>query len=181
MYTNPQIESSYQYNNLGRTLYDYVLYEKPEIVIDFGVLNGYSTIAMALACKENGKGKVKVYDLFDNYEYNHAKLPTLIKNLKEYGLLDWVEIEEKNFFDWVKNPEPFDILSLDISNTGDIIKLAYEALKGKGGILLFEGGSEERDRVGWMKINNKKPIRESGVPYKVVNPLFPSLSFVDLN
>ena len=174
MYTNPQIESSYQHNNLGRTLYDYVLYEKPEIVIDFGVLNGYSTIALAMACKENGKGKVKAYDIFDSYEYNHAKLPTLVKNLKEYGLLDWVEIEEKNFFDWIKNPEPFDLIHIDLSNTGDIVDV-IDTLKGKGTIL-FEGGSEERDRVGWMKVHNKKPINSSKAKFQVINSKFPSMS-----
>lgn len=175
MYTNPEIESSYQYNNLGRTLYDYVIYEKPDVVIDFGVLNGYSTICLALACKENGKGKVKVYDLFENYEYNHAKLPRLVKNLKEYGLIDWVDIEEKNFFDWVKNPEPFDILHLDISNTGDILDIVWDNLRGKGTIL-FEGGSEQRDKVGWMQVHNKKPINQSKAKFQVVNPLFPSIS-----
>ncbi len=55
MYINPEIESSYRDNNLGKTLYDYVLYEKPEVVIDFGVLDGYSTICLAMACKENNK------------------------------------------------------------------------------------------------------------------------------
>lgn len=175
MYTNPQIESSYQYNNLGRTLYDYVIYEKPDVVIDFGVLNGYSTVALALACKENGKGKVKVYDLFEGYEYNHAKLQTLIKNLKEYGLIDWVDIEEKNFFDWVKNPEKFDLIHIDLSNTGDIVDIIGANLSGKGTVL-FEGGSEERDRVGWMKVHNKKPIRESKAKFEIINSKFPSIS-----
>lgn len=180
MYINPEIESSYKDNNLGITLYNWVIYLKPKVIIDFGVLNGYSTIALAMACKENGFGKVKVYDLFEKYEYTRSNLETLIHNLKEYGLIDWVEIEQKNFFDWVKNPEQFDILHLDISNTGDIIKLAYDSLKGKGGKLMFEGGSEARDRVGWMKVHNKKPINDCGVPYEVINPMFPSLSIVDL-
>jgi len=175
MYTNPEVESSYQHNNLGRTLYEFVIYEKPEVVIDFGVLNGYSTIALALGCKANGKGKVKVYDLFEDYEYNHAKLLTLVKNLKEYGLLDWVEIEEKNFFDWVKNPEHFDLIHIDLSNTGDIVDIINDNLKGKGTVL-FEGGSEQRDNVGWMKIYNKKPINKSKAQFQVVNPHFPSLS-----
>lgn len=173
-YVNPEIESSYKYNNLGKTLYEFVLYEKPDIVIDFGVLDGYSTVALALGCKANGKGKVKVYDLFEDYEYKHSNLPTLVKNLKEYGLIDWVEIEQKNFFDWVKDPEPFDLIHIDISNTGDIIDIVG-TLKGRGTVL-FEGGSEERDRVGWMVVHNKRRIRDSKVEFQVVNKLFPSLS-----
>lgn len=175
MYINPEIESSYHDNNLGKTLYDYVLYEKPDIVIDFGVLDGYSTICLAMGCKENGKGKVIAYDLFDKYEYNHAKLSRLIKNIAEYGLSDWVEIKEVNFFDWIKNPEHFDIIHIDISNTGDILDIINDNLNGKGTVL-FEGGSEERDRVGWMKLHNKKPINKSKAKFLVVNKLFPSIS-----
>lgn len=174
MYVNPEVESSYKYNNLGKTLYQFVVYEKPEVVIDFGVLDGYSTIALAMGCKENKKGKVKVYDLFDDYEYNHSQFERLIKNLKEYGLIEWVEIEKKNFFDWIKEPEEFDLLHLDISNTGDIIDM-LEPIQGKGTIL-FEGGSEQRDKVGWVQKYNKKPIRDTKLKFDVVNPLFPSIS-----
>lgn len=174
MYINPDIESSYKYNNLGKTLYDYVRHEKPEVVIDFGVLDGYSTICLALACRENGKGRVKVYDLFEDYEYNHSQFARLIKNLKEYGVIDWVDIEKKNFFDWVKEPEKFDLIHIDISNTGDIVDI-IGTLSGKGTVL-FEGGSEQRDNVGWMFKYNKKPINQSKAPFEVVNKLFPSLS-----
>ena len=174
MYVNPEVESSYRYNNLGKTLYDQVIWNKPDIIIDFGVLEGYSTIAMAMACRENRKGKVKVYDLFEDYEYNHSKFDRLIKNIKEYGLMDYVDIEKRNFFDWIKEPEEFNIMHLDISNTGDIIDM-LEPLIGKG-IILFEGGSEQRDKVGWMMKFNKKPINKSKLKYEVINPLFPSIS-----
>ncbi len=175
MFINPQIQSSYRDNALGKTLYDYVIYEKQEVVIDFGVLDGYSTICLAMACKENGKGKVKVYDIFDDYEFNHARLKTLVNNIKDYGLLDWIEIEERNFFDWVKNPEQFDLLHLDISNTGDILDIVWDNLRDKGTVL-FEGGSQQRDNVGWMVVHNKKPINKSKAEFDVVNPLFPSMS-----
>lgn len=174
MYTNPEIESSYKYNNLGKTLYDFVVYEKPEIVIDFGVLDGYSTIALAMGCRANRKGKVKVYDIFEDYEYNHSQLERLVKNIKEYGLLEWVEIEKRNFFDWVKDPEPFNLIHIDISNTGDILDI-IGTLQGKGTVL-FEGGSEQRDKVGWIMKYNKKPINQSKAKFQVVNPLFPSIS-----
>lgn len=174
-YTNPEIESSYKYNNLGKTLYEFVVYEKPKIVIDFGVLDGYSTVALAMGCKHNGFGKVKVYDLFEDYEYNHAQLGRLVRNLKEYGLLDWVEIEKRNFFDWVKDPEHFDLIHIDISNTGDILDIIWDNLRDKGTVL-FEGGSEQRDKVGWVMKYNKKPINQSKAKFQVINSLFPSIS-----
>lgn len=176
MYIEPEdIESSYQPNNLGKTLYDWVRYIKPHKVIEFGALNGYSTICIAKALRENGFGRIKVYDLFDKYKFKHAPLEKLVKNLTDYGVIDLVDIEEVNFFDWVKNPEDFDLLHLDISNTGDIIDLAWDKLRDKGQVI-FEGGSKQRDRVGWMVTNLKKPINESKANYKVIDERFPSLS-----
>lgn len=174
MYIEPEIESSYQLNNLGKTLYNWVRFLKPEKIVEFGVLNGYSTIAMAQALRENGKGRIKVYDLFDKYEYNHSSVEKLVKNLQEYGVVDFVDIEEKNFFDWVKNPEAFDLLHLDISNDGDIIDLAWEKLEGRN--VIFEGGSEQRDKTGWIVKYNKKPIGKSKAHYKIIDERFPSLS-----
>ncbi len=175
MYKRPEIESSYYDNDLGKTIYDEVRTLQPEKVIDFGVLSGFSTIAIAQALRDNGRGKVKVYDLFDKYEYNHSQFDKLIKNLKEHNLLDYVEIEETNFFDWVKNPERFDMLHLDISNTGDILDIVWDNLKDKG-VVLFEGGSLQRDNVGWMQVYNKKPINQSRAKFEVINSNFPSIS-----
>lgn len=176
MYIEPELESSYALNNLGRTLYDFVRYHKPDVIIDFGVLNGYSTICMAQAVRENGKGRIKVYDLFDKYEYNHAQLEKLVHTFKEYGVMDFIDIEERNFFDWIKNPEPFDLIHIDISNTGDIVDM-FHTLQGKG-VVLFEGGSADRDRAGWMVKYNKKPINDSKMKFQVVNPNFPSISLL---
>lgn len=174
MYQNPEIRSSYFDGDLGRTLYDEVVRLKPEKVIDFGVLDGYSTICIAQALRDNKKGKVYAYDMFENYEYNHAQLERLVKNIKKYDLLDYVVVEEKNFFDWVKEPEDFNMLHLDISNTGDIIDMLIP-IKDKG-VILFEGGSEQRDRVGWIFKYNKKPIGKSKAKFEVINKAFPSIS-----
>ena len=175
MYINPNIESSYKDNDLGRTLYNEVVKLKPELVIDFGVLNGYSTVCIAQGLRDNGKGKVKVYDLFEKYEYNGAKFDKLIKTLEKHKLLDYVQIEEMNFFDWIKSPEKFDLLHLDISNTGDIIDMVHNNIKDNG-VVLFEGGSEERDRVGWIIRYNRKPINKSVAKFEVINRAFPSIS-----
>lgn len=176
MYISPEVESSYAYNNLGKTIYDQIIHLKPDKVIDFGVLNGYSTLCIAQALRENGKGKVYAYDMFDDYEYKHSQLKTLENNISMYGLRDWVEIEKKNFFDWIKDPEDFDCLHLDISNTGAIIDMLWDKFGGSDKTILFEGGTEERDRAGWMIVFNKIPIRESKAKFEVINNRFPSIS-----
>lgn len=171
-YVNPDVESSYRENNLGRTLYDEVLKHKPKIIIEFGVLNGYSTIAMALALKRLGEGKIIGYDLWEKYPYKHTTKEKTLENLKRYGVDDIVELREMDFKDFYG--QECDMAHIDISNTGDIIDQLPKKF-GKA-IVLFEGGTYERDNVEWVKKYNKRKIRDSKVPFNVINPDFPSIS-----
>lgn len=185
-YKNPDIESSYRDNDLGKTLYDTVIECKPKTVIDFGVLYGYSTVAMALALDElhkktNGahQGKVIVYDLFEKYPHKHATKEVLLSNLEKYGVSRYIEMREADFYEWTQHPDQFDMLHLDISNKGDTIEALYSATKDQiknGAVVLFEGGTKERDSVEWMVTYNQKKITECNAPYKVVNPHFPAIS-----
>jgi predicted O-methyltransferase YrrM len=181
MYINPNIESSYYQNDLGKTIYDWVIENKPNKVIEFGCLYGYSTIAIGLALKYLGKGKLKCYDLFDNYQYKHSTIQQTIENVKKYNVEDYVEFIQMDYYEWLSNPEDFDLMHLDISNTGDVILNTYNTLKNKinnGSIVLFEGGSEERDNVEWMTKYKSTPITsvKNQTQYHIINPNFPSLS-----
>jgi len=183
MYINPKIESSYYQNDLGKTLYEWVLNTKPKVIIEFGCLYGYSTIAMGLALKQLGQGKIKCYDLFDDYKYKHSTIQQTIQNVKKYSVEDYVEFIKMDYNEWLSNPEDFDLLHLDISNTGDIVLRTYNTLINKiktGGVILFEGGSKERDDVEWMVKYKATPINsiQSQTNYKVINPNFPSLSII---
>jgi predicted O-methyltransferase YrrM len=171
------LDSSYAKNNLWIDLYSLVKDKKPFKIIDFGVLNGYSTIAMALALKEIGAGKVYGYDLWEKYPYKHATKEQAWENIIKAGVEDFVELAEKDFYTW--EDEHFDLLHLDISNDGEIIDqlaLKTELRRNQGAVVVFEGGSEERDQVEWMKKYHKKPINEAHAPYLVLNNNFPSLS-----
>ncbi len=218
-YKNPDIDSSYKENDLGRTLYEAVLAHKPKKIIEFGSLYGYSTVAMAMALDELGEGQIKVYDLFESYIFTHsahkhtnaaslkknffAYLLEAIrmdysmwlhpsrstitrshvkKNIDRFGLGKYVTLEKKNFTEWIKNPEPFDMMHVDINNNGDSIMLLYEAVKPyieRGSVVYFEGGSKERDNLPWIDRHALSKITESGVPYRVVNEKFPSLSVIE--
>lgn len=180
VYNNPKVDSSYKENNLGKTLYDYVLLNKPKKIIEFGTLNGYSAISMAMALHElRSGGKIICYDLWDRYQYKHSSIENTKKNIDSYGLLDYIELKELDFNDW--KVEDFDLLHLDISNDGNtIIDLINKC--GKLNInqsIIFEGGTIERDRVEWMDKYNKKPItsiRNVGISYNILNENFPSIS-----
>lgn len=182
IYTNPKdIESSYSENDIGKDLYDSVIKNKPKKIIEFGTLFGYSAVAMGMALHELGEGKLVVYDLFDKYKFKKSTKEQTQENIDRYGVSDFVELKEMDFEEWLKNPEQFDMMHLDISNKGDTIERLYEAVKDQidnGSKVYFEGGSEERDNVEWMKKYNCKKIRDCSVPFELVNEKFPSLSVI---
>jgi predicted O-methyltransferase YrrM len=184
MYTTIDVESSYKKNNLGSTLYNLVLEKKPNIIVEFGCLYGYSTIAMAMALRDLGQGKVISYDIWDKYEYKHSNLDTTFSNVARYNLSDFVEFRDRDFWNWLEEGgESFDILHLDISNTGDTIQKAYQALQpqiNNGGVLVFEGGSEQRDQEEWMIKYDKIPINsvKHNTGYTLLSDNWPSISII---
>lgn len=180
-YKNPDIESSYRENDLGHTLYDLVLRLKPKKIVEFGILYGYSTVAMAMALDELGEGHINAYDLFEDYEYKHGSMPDVQATIDRYGLTRYVTLGKRDFETWLKAPEPFDLLHVDISNKGDTIEHLYNALVDKmaeGATIVFEGGSKERDEVEWMVKYNKRKINDASVSFKVIDSRFPSLSML---
>jgi len=176
-YKEIDIESSYQKNNIGKTIFEIVLELKPNKVIEFGCLYGYSTVAIGMALKQLGQGQLICYDLWEDYKYKHSTINQTIQNVNKYGVSQYVKFVKMDFNDWILNPESFDLMHLDISNTGDTILNTYKALP-EGSIVIFEGGSEERDNIEWMKKYNALPINsvKSIINYQLLNNNFPSLS-----
>ena len=177
------IESSYKKNNLGKTIYKTVLRYKPKVIIDFGVLYGYSTVCMAAALKEIGQGHIIAFDLWDEYPYKHSSEKNTFENIEKYQLTQFVTLKKMDFFKWLNNPTHFDLIHIDISNDGDIIERAYNKLKyflDKGSIIIFEGGTRKRDKEGWMKKYNKTPIfpLKKKIKYKIINYRWPGLSLI---
>ena len=177
MYKEPDVYSSYKENNIGQTLYDIVIELKPKKIVEFGVLEGYSIICMAQALMDldNG-GKIYAYDLFDEYEYRHCSVTKVWNNVNKYGVQDYIQLKRKSFDRWLDSVELFDLLHLDISNDGDIILKIYD--KYPNHKVIFEGGSLERDNIGWMNKYNKTKMTsiQKSCKYKIINDAFPSLS-----
>jgi predicted O-methyltransferase YrrM len=159
-----------------------VLKYKPKKIVEVGVLYGYSTVAMAMALDEIGEGHIYAKDLFEDYEFNHSTIPETQANIDSYGLTKYVTLSKVDFKEWLKDPEDFDLLHVDVSNHGDTIKSLYEAVKDRvnqGAIVLFEGGaSGERDQIPWMVKYGFPKITDTDVPYKVIDERFPSLSMI---
>ena len=183
-YQPVDIESSYRDNNLGRFIYDAVVRLKPNKVIEFGTLNGYSAVCIAMALKDNGHGQLFAYDLWEKYSYKKSQRNVCLENITRYGLEDYVTLGQADFWSWIKEPEDFDLLHIDISNTGHIVEEAFESLKchlDKGSAILFEGGSQERDKVDWMVKFKKPPIYslKDKIGYDILCEEHPSISVIE--
>lgn len=175
------MQSSYAQNNIGLYIEGYVKANKPINIVEFGTLEGYSTYHILKAIQNprmvRAGANLKTYDLWDEYQYKHADYNYVKSVIDHIDIHNQVEVLKGNFYEWIKNPDPVDLLHLDISNDGEVIEAAVEALP-SGTKILFEGGSAERDNIEWMIKYNKKPINSIKYRYQLVTDLFPSLSIL---
>lgn len=178
------MQSSYLKNNIGKTIYNFVNFYKPTTIYEFGVLDGYSTEHILKAIQNgwgrNNGSRLFAYDLWDDYEYKHSERNEVEKRLHSKDKFCQLYTGKEDFYNWITNPpKSIDMLHLDISNDGDIIELAIDNLP-EGTLLLFEGGSEERDHVDWMLRYKRKPITSIKYNYTILNKNFPSISFIEV-
>jgi len=175
IYSPPDIRSSFKENDLGRTLYELVMTLRPHKIVEFGVLHGYSTVCMAMALHELGRGYIEAYDLWEKYPFNHSTKEKVKETIESHRLSRQVVLLDGDAFN--ANIRNADLIFCDLSNDGLIIELMYGIYHEKAPIL-FEGGTEERDNIEWMKKWNKKPIRNIDIPFTVLDSRFPGLSFI---
>lgn len=153
--------AGYSYN-FGAELYNKILEFKPKRVVEFGPKFGYTTLFMATALADLGQGKLKTYDLWqDKHEmYKNDHFTSFDKKvfekcidttLKKYPTLeDYIEYDTKDYYKWLDSPFAFDfdLLYVDINNTGDTILKTYNRLKehiNNGAIVIFAGGNKVKD------------------------------------
>lgn len=176
------MRSSYKENNFGTVFMERVNLYSPEKIVEFGVLDGYSLMHMAqvqqVVCPN---GTIDAYDLWEDYPFNRGRQKVVQRMLDDCGF-DNVTLHKGSLEDWLANPTEFDLLHVDISNDGDIVErviLAVQDQIDNGSVVMFEGGSEERDQIGWMKEYQRPPIRPIIEQYGgFVIEDFPSLSII---
>lgn len=163
------MRSSYMENSYGDVLYAIVTAWRPLNCVELGVLDGYSTINIARGLQENKRllgvlGHLDSYDLFEDYPFKHGSFATVQEELGKAGIQDFVTLHKADAFGVVSrySDESIGLLHVDLSNTGDTLRRIAEDWDPKmlqGGLILFEGGTEERDQVEWMVKFNKAPIK----------------------
>lgn len=174
------IKSSYKqyhYNKVFKSIYFSV---NPSKIVEFGILEGYSLDCFV---NFNQNCEIDANDLFDDFPYNAADYNFIVNKYRENSN---VSIYKRDFYKSVDFYEDnsIDILHIDIANNGDTFDFAIQNYLPKvRGIMIMEGGSEERDNVGWMVKYDKPKIRpilqkySNSVKIEVLED-FPSLTLI---
>lgn len=159
------MRSSYAQNNYKDVFTAILRGFCPKNCVELGVLDGYSTLAIGAALKKNGQGELTAYDLFEDYQFKHGNQAEVQSKLEEYGLEKIVTLYKRDAFTVhdLYLPCTVDLLHVDISNTGETISRIMSLWNEKmvcGGIIIFEGGTKERDEIEWMKKYNAPSIKD---------------------
>ncbi len=190
MFIEPSIYSSFRGTAIGNYLYNYVLRMKPKLILELGVLNGYSTSCFLQAIRDLPRiTRIVSVDLFDLYEYNSCPLNTYVNNVSTFYSVssrhsivqsDVFSLDFRHLINSYGNYSRDQMLTfIDISNDADTLSTLFKKIESP---ILFEGGTVERDNISWMHDYAKVPInslRGNGVDYSVVCEEFPGLSFFD--
>ena len=149
--------SSYKNNlNYGDLLETITFIQKPKSILEIGILDGFSLKCFA---DNSHNAKIDAYDIFDEFNGNHANKEQLIEKFKEFNN---VTVEYGNFYELYKSEDKYDIIHIDIANNGDVYEFSinnYLPKLNTNGLLILEGGSKQRDNIEWMIKYNKPKIQ----------------------
>ena len=82
-WNKPPWYSSYEKNNYGELFYALMRIYQPKIVVELGTKAGFSAYHIARGLKDNEKGRLYCYDLWENYKFNSVPKSVAEENLKE--------------------------------------------------------------------------------------------------
>ena len=188
------MRSSYIKNNYGAIFEKTVEIFLPHKCVELGVLDGYSTLHIARGMKNavkfsNHPIQFNAYDLWEDYPYKHGTMKGVYQLLFDEGLEGYASLHKKDAFTVHEDYDDHSVcfLHVDLSNDGDILRRIIKRWDDKlsfGGLFLFEGGSDERDNVEWMKKYKRKSIKAEIESNPILNKkyiyatynAFPSLS-----
>ena len=150
--------------NFYDLFFDWIVYSHvPKVVVDCGVLDAFSLLAFAEPAKLLG-AQVWGIDLFEGYEFKHSIKSDIQKKINDKALNNVILLQKDAMLAYEQfGDNVIDILHIDISNDGDKLHEMFRVWDSKvrvGGLIIFEGGSEERDNVEWMIKYNRRPIRD---------------------
>jgi predicted O-methyltransferase YrrM len=163
----------------GLILFELVQLHRPRVIVELGTGRGFTSTVFALATAAAGtEGRVISIDTGTDCptggrQSGGYSAEYVQDHLRKYGVAEMVELRNEDYHAWLQHlhddpvddgpTEAFDMLYVDVDNDGSRLREIHRAvsprLQRPGTIMLFEGGSEERDAVEWMIREHKEPIR----------------------
>ena len=151
---------------------------------------------------KNFAGEIRVYDKFWDDMGQNGSMGNILSNIHEYDCYKNVQFifQKVDMWDWLKDPEPFDLLHIDISHTPEeILKMAYalEEQINAGGVVLFAGGALRFAHAPFGSIIdedgvdvshtmtcfgdpiNYRRLKATGLDFKILTQEFPGLMCID--
>jgi hypothetical protein len=172
------LQSSYKDHGYGIFLYALARTLRPLSCIELGVFQGFSLLSVAAALRDNGHGTIVGFDLFEEYPYRHESHESACGNILRCGLQERAQVRHADASAAYDSLASVDWLHVDLSNDGDTVRRLFAKWEGKvSQLILFEGGSAERDRVDWMLSHGKAPIAPA---IKALRGTHPAWRFVVL-
>src|SRR5689334_618799 len=122
------MRSSYIENKFGEVIRSIVDAFKPDVCVELGVLDGYSTIHTGCALKKNGRGHLDAYDLFEDYAYKHGRQEDVQQLIDTAKLSEVITLFKQDAYTvHEKYPDnQVHYLHVDLSNTGDTVSRIME-------------------------------------------------------
>lgn len=153
------LASAYKDHGYGFLFYALARAFKPAACVELGVYQGFSLLATAAALRDNARGTIEGFDLFEDYPFRHESFARVSSSIRANGLESRARIHKADALQAHEAFAAVDWLHVDISNNGDIYRGIFERWSPKvARVMLLEGGSAERDRVDWMTQFDKAPI-----------------------
>ena len=151
-------------------LYEIVRTLEPKRIVELGTGKGTTTITMALAIKEcQIECSINSYDMWEDVYW--GSYHNTLDNFKRWDVLEYINLYEKDFYDWIKTGEDFDFLYFDLDNNGNNLLELYNKIQPQienGAVVVFEGGSEIRDTVPQMYDKIKMNEVKDKINYKLL-------------
>lgn len=156
----------------GHLLYGMTRCFKPKVVVEIGSARGKSSCSLALACKENGVGKVYAIDPHmknpwtelgttgDNEQFLRARL-------KEYDLEDWCEVIRDTSTNAAKTwDKTIDLIFIDGSHSYEGVKSDFDLFQpwfSEKALVIFHDSTW--DYASWEQVQKTYQMQEElGVP-----------------
>src|SRR3990167_9788102 len=134
------MRSSYKENNYGELFKALVIIYNPRVIVECGILDGYSLLHMAEA--SSADSQIFAYDLFEDYEFKHGKKEE-IQNTLDANFCGNVKLIKQDAIEAAENHQDNSVgfLHIDISNDYDNLRKMFKAWHSKikiDGLVVFE-------------------------------------------